>query len=223
MCWYKDRELVNEILDYACEKIERTDIQEIKKRCSCILESKGGLMTKLVKILHLFPQDPACLEKRKYGAERFFEKLLDKELLNKNTLSSLFVSLWTTKRPFQYFSSEKLEQILCAIDKPIVDAFTDINNLEPQMTIYRGIRGENVDKTRLGYSWSLDEEVAWKFATGDSKCHGYIFSGNVQRDKIIAYFNGRNEQEIVVFPTDVECIKCEFINDNELEKKEQRY
>lgn len=211
--WYEDENLVDVILDYACENMTEEYAREVKMKCLNILKMNEMLSTRLIKMLYKFPEDPVNPIERKYGAERFFEKLFDKKLLDVDTLTFVFVSLWTTRRPYQYFAKEKLEQILGAVKKPMVDKYAKIDKLQSKMVIYRGIREREgcVNEDNLGYSWTLDKNVARKFATGDGQCCGYIYKGEIEQDKVVAYFNARWEEEIMVFPSDIKNIEKEFV------------
>ena len=211
--WYKDENIVNALLDYACENMTDESASMVKANCLNVLGTNEMLAAKLTRTLYKFPKDPANPVERKYGAERFFEKLFDKKLLDVDTLTFVFVSLWTTRRPYQYFAKEKLEQIFLAVKKPMVDICAKIDELPSEIIIYRGIRGSEVNTDSLGYSWTLDENVACRFATGDGQCCGHIYKGKIKRDEIVAYFNGRGEKEIVAFPNDVKIIEEEFVTE----------
>lgn len=72
---------------------------------------------------------------------------------------------------------------------------------EGYYTIYRGSteKSTTLDKA---YSWTLRRDVAKFFATRFEST-GIIYQGKVHKDKIKAYINGRDEEEVLVFPEDV--------------------
>lgn len=74
--------------------------------------------------------------------------------------------------------------------------------LPDELIVYRGCTRRN----RRGLSWTLDEAKAkWfaqRFATVQ-KMPPLVMRGRVRKDKVIAHFTGRNEDEIVADPADV--------------------
>lgn len=74
---------------------------------------------------------------------------------------------------------------------------------KPRLRVYRG-----QEEGKFGISWSLDKEVAEKFAqTGGGRGridNGEIISFMVDRDKILAYTDVRNEKEVILDITDPE-------------------
>jgi len=93
-------------------------------------------------------------------------------------------NLYVWKRCFKYIKDNKII-IMDDEDKKIYD------NLPDEVTIYRGSVYED------GISWTLSKEKAeWfrdRFDEKDSK----VFEKTIQKKDIIAYFNGRDEQEII--------------------------
>ena len=203
MCWYRNEILVNEILDHACACLAEDEVQRVRNACIKCLVEETELKERLVRMLAKCPEDQSCLEERKYVAERLFEQLFDRGLLDAETLTFVFVSLWTMRRPYQYFLGDKMKLIFREIQKPTTDAFSNVNDLPEELTIYRGIRGEYLDQTNLGFSWTLNRNVAINFGTGTNQCDGYLLSAMANRDDIIAYFNARDEQEIVILPENI--------------------
>ena len=67
----------------------------------------------------------------------------------------------------------------------------ELNKLPEIVSIYRG-EGNN----RKGWSWTISKKVAMKFA----KRHllGKLLTGECEKRNIIAFINGRKEQEIIV-------------------------
>lgn len=68
------------------------------------------------------------------------------------------------------------------------------NSLPEQVVVYRGYwQGKN----KNGFSYTIDKEMAEWFANRFSK-NGKVLQRTVSKDKIIAYTNGRNEQEVII-------------------------
>lgn len=211
MCWYNNEEILNRILDYSCENITNQNINDIPGNIKRILQSDGSIHENIVRCFYCFPNDQK--RPRHYAAERFFEVLFDENLLETETLTFAFVSLWTMRRPFEYFSQDTLRAIFNSVNKPMLDSGTCLDELDELITIYRGIRGDNVCKSNLGCSWTLDRDVAINFATGDHQCNGIILEGKARKDNIIGYFKNRYEKEIVILPEDLQ-----FIHYNPIKK-----
>jgi len=74
-----------------------------------------------------------------------------------------------------------------------------LKDLSEVVTVYRGC-GE---KNREGWSWSLDKEVAELFVRRSSQKDSQVVTAVVGHADIVAFFNGRQEQEIVAPPDTV--------------------
>ena len=74
--------------------------------------------------------------------------------------------------------------------------------------ISRGVR--RAADGRRGFSWTLDPEVARRFATrfADS---GFLIEGIVAKQDIKAYLGDRNENEVIAFPERVRIVKTTAI------------
>ena len=103
--------------------------------------------------------------------------------------------------------------------KIVIDSFLgraeDINSLDDEITLYRGTSFKEYESGIFSQSWSLDEDIARKFAFGHYRRQ--LFYSNTERvllkTKInksgIFYYDGDNiEKEIVINPKD---IKKEFV------------
>jgi hypothetical protein len=73
-----------------------------------------------------------------------------------------------------------------------------LNGLPQYFPIYRGA-GERSQDPRSALSWTTSMHVATWFASRFGS-QGVVFSGIVKKDDVIAYFNRRGEDEIIVFP-----------------------
>jgi hypothetical protein len=80
-----------------------------------------------------------------------------------------------------------------------------------QLTIYRGCSIAEIESNKLRYSWTLDIKVAEFFAykytraiDEKNKCNDMskydVIERVINKDEIVAYFNGRDESEILYFP-----------------------
>lgn len=98
----------------------------------------------------------------------------------------------TANRPDRHMLMDKEEQAALAL-------------LPDALTVYRGFMYDDGEE---GMSWTLDQQKAKWFARRfhiDPDCERpRIATGHVSKEKVIAYFTGRNEDEIVALPEDVE-------------------
>lgn len=72
------------------------------------------------------------------------------------------------------------------------------SRLPATIQVYRGCRPHNKD----GWSWTISKEVAKGFATRYGM-KGQILSGTVAKDHVVAFFDRRGEEEILVDPMHV--------------------
>ena len=100
------------------------------------------------------------------------------------------VELFTSLRP-------QKEYLMNDEEKKIIDS------LPQKINIYRGMSTVEADSSDFGISWTLNKAIADKFA--DSYLHNYdtrsiphVVKGiSISKSEIIAYFNGREEEEII--------------------------
>lgn len=73
-------------------------------------------------------------------------------------------------------------------------------DLEPEFVVYRGVAvGRNPD----GLSWTMNYDKAEWFAnrfTSHGQEAGYVFKAIAKKEDVLAYFNTRGEEEIVINP-----------------------
>jgi len=71
------------------------------------------------------------------------------------------------------------------------------------LTVYRG-QDPMVDGERPGISWSLNRDVAQRFANGAATRqhhrNGVVYTAKVAYPYVIAYMVGRNEEEVIIDP-----------------------
>ena len=92
-------------------------------------------------------------------------------------------------------------------DGPGTPYYRDSDKYLPSVTgkfpVYRGQR--MTDKT--GFSWSLRQDVARKFAvTGGGRApikDGLVLVGNARPHDVLAYLTGRGEDEVIIDPANV--------------------
>lgn len=100
------------------------------------------------------------------------------------------------------FSSSRpeREKLMDADEQKILDALPD------ELTIYRGYDLTN----SKGWSWTLSEEKAewfanrWREASPERRRN--VATGRVRKKDVIAYFDGRNEKEIIANPQKVKVV-----------------
>jgi hypothetical protein len=76
------------------------------------------------------------------------------------------------------------------------DEFAYYDSLPDKFTVYRGIGSESNKK---GISYTLSLEKAEWFANRFQK-KGYVLTGTAKKKDVLAYFNRREEQEILIEP-----------------------
>ena len=70
------------------------------------------------------------------------------------------------------------------------------HSLDDPVTVYRGVTSYNA-KNIKALSWTLDRDTAEWFAHRFGE-EGTVYEAQIQKEHILAFFNGRNESEVVV-------------------------
>lgn len=99
----------------------------------------------------------------------------------------------------RYFSRTKLVQIFREAGPENVMGKDDLDfykRLPTKMEIYRGLNKNNLYSLK-GLSWTLDPKTA-KWFTGRPRKGGKVFRATIQKKFVLAYYNNRDEQEVVV-------------------------
>ena len=95
------------------------------------------------------------------------------------------------RRAIQLFKKAKKKHLMNEEEYKYYDA------LPEKLTVWRGV---SPGRERLGLSWTDDRETAeWfrkRFERDGKK--GYLLEAEIGKAEVLAYFNGRNENEIVV-------------------------
>lgn len=66
--------------------------------------------------------------------------------------------------------------------------------LSDKVHIYRGVNPKGIEN---GFSWTLSKDVTYKFANRFGE-EGYILEKDVSKDEILAFFNNRDEKEVII-------------------------
>lgn len=133
-------------------------------------------------------------------------------------------SIWTMQERFYDCGMAKTKMIkFMKMAEKLLVLPDDIDKLsdDSMITVYRGVK-ENDYK---GLSWTTDKNTAiWfakRFSYDVDKC--YVFTGQLKKKDIIAFFDCRNESEIVCDYRKVKDIQCEEIlaepNSSDLAKR----
>ena len=77
-------------------------------------------------------------------------------------------------------------------------------SLEDIVTVYRGVTSYNVKNVKA-LSWTLDRDTAEWFAHRFGK-DGTVYTAQIKKEDICAYFSGRKESEVIVNPDRLEQI-----------------
>lgn len=78
------------------------------------------------------------------------------------------------------------------------DEYLQFKQLDDTVTVYRGVTSYNAEKVKA-LSWSLDYDKAKWFAHRFGE-DGKVYEAQIDKEHILAYFNSRNEQEVIVDP-----------------------
>lgn len=91
-----------------------------------------------------------------------------------------------------FFAAANPEVIMTPEERKQLDELDDI------VTVYRGVTSYNADNVRA-LSWSLDYDKANWFAHRFNE-DGTVYQAQINKQDILALFNGRNEAEVIVNP-----------------------
>lgn len=91
----------------------------------------------------------------------------------------------------KWFKKASRESLMDAEELAYYDSLPD------EFTVYRGI-GSKSNKKGISYTLSL-EKAEW-FAKRFQQKKGYVLTGTAKKKDVLAYFNSREEQEVLVEP-----------------------
>lgn len=126
------------------------------------------------------------------------------QYLSKEDLSEMLAYMWVnTEAPNQdcNLSKTKLLSMFKAADPKSVmteEEYQKFQNLDEQLTIYRGVTSHNADNIKA-LSWTLDPDKAFWFAHRFGE-EGTVYEAQINKKHVYAYFEGRNEAEVIVDP-----------------------
>lgn len=142
------------------------------------------------------------IHERPYRINAFLE--IDGEVeLSPKEFNSILRQVWMdSENIFEYFY-EWEELWGCSVRDMVMEKSDtkEFSKLPEVITVYRG-QDRDYD---LGMSWTTNKDKAIWFSQRFSK-NGEVLTGKVLKENVLAYFNGRNESEIVVLPQNVEII-----------------
>lgn len=131
--------------------------------------------------------------------QMFFFSLI-KNYLDEQTFTTLLKECYTeTEFPNRDVNVpvEEIRKMFEKANKKLLmdaDELKIFDKLENELTIYRGFYSNEYYNA---LSWTLDKEKANFFATRFSE-NGSIYQANIKKEDIYAYFNCRNEKELIV-------------------------
>jgi len=132
---------------------------------------------------------------------------LSEPYLSRNDLSKILSSAWVmSENPNSdvNLSKRRLVSLFRSADPSVLmdeDERQTLADLEPTVTVYRGVTSYNADKVRA-LSWTLDYDTAKWFATRFGE-RGMVYEAQVYKERILALFNRRNEAEVIIDPKDL--------------------
>ncbi len=74
----------------------------------------------------------------------------------------------------------------------------ELSELPEVITIYRGMAREEFESNKFGMSWSLNHDVALRFAQDSNAPDTVVVKSMVQKQDVLLYYKDRSEEEIVV-------------------------
>lgn len=129
----------------------------------------------------------------------YYDFLLEiKDYLSKEDFNSFLAEAYVlVEQPSSYkdeiielFSNSDRDILMNEEEKKIYEILPDV------ITVYRGVQYE---EHASGISWTLSEEQAEWFADRFDGT-GFVFSAKIKKEDIFAYFDSREEEEIVLNP-----------------------
>jgi hypothetical protein len=114
----------------------------------------------------------------------------------------LFNAFVNTRVNHQNFQISRLEHLFALVDREKFLAAGDPLPDGETFVVYRGVAG--VGKKRrisTGYSWTLRlMQACWFANRGRPEPDPAVYTATVSRSEILAFYNGRNEQEVICRP-----------------------
>lgn len=99
------------------------------------------------------------------------------------------------------FESLPMDLLMTEEDKQLWDT------LPETIMIFRGVNKHNESSVGTALSWTLNPETAKWFANRfDDKHEGKVYCQTVNKSDVLAFFNTRNEMEVIIRPTGKELL-----------------
>lgn len=133
-----------------------------------------------------------------------FLKLIQKTL-SPDELGGLLADIWVRSESpsngmvplpmlVRWFKKAGRESLMDA------DELARYNSLPDEFTVYRGMASKS---GKRGISYTLSLETAEWFAARLQSGKGCVLAGTAKKKDVLAYFNSRNEQEILIEPKNI--------------------
>lgn len=138
-----------------------------------------------------------------------------KKYVNKKDFSKFLGDMWTliespshapnvtNKQLVNYFKQADKEYVMNQEELKLY------NSLPDEITIYRGVE-ENKKNSTKALSWTLNKDKAKWFATRYED-KGTMFTAKIKKEDVLAYFNSRKEEEVVIDYDNLELISTEEV------------
>lgn len=157
--------------------------------------------------------DFICLINNKQQLPFFFKET--KGYVNKRDFSKFLGEMWTliespshapnvtNKQLVNYFKQADKEYVMNQEELKLYDSLPD------EITIYRGVEKNKKNSTKA-LSWTLNKDKAKWFATRYED-KGIMFTAKIKKEDVLAYFNSRKEEEVVIDYNNLELISTEEV------------
>ncbi len=135
--------------------------------------------------------------------------LYETKAISEQRLADLLLNRWVMLEKFHNMGISKMRllKLMKMADKS--SGYGKVKQIPKIITVYRGVTVNN----HKGLSWTTNKGTAEWFAKRFLKSgeRGYVFSGQIAREDVIAQFNSRNESEIVCDWKKIKDVKVEEV------------
>lgn len=138
-----------------------------------------------------------------------------KQYVNKKDFSKFLGEMWTLIESPSHapnVTNKQLVNYFKQADKEYVmnqEELNLYNSLPDEITIYRGVE-KNKKNSAKALSWTLNKDKAKWFATRYED-KGTMFTAKIKKEDVLAYFNSRKEEEVVIDYNNLELISTEEV------------
>lgn len=150
--------------------------------------------------------------------------------LSQEDLSNILASTWTRAEAPNMdvnVSKAKLLSFFKQADPSVLmeqDEYIQFKMLDDPVTVYRGVTEHNAKNVKA-LSWTLNRETAEWFAHRFGE-NGTVYEAQIPKAHIYAFFNCRNESEVIVDPkylTDISEVQDKAINHRRFRHRLNQY